>query len=158
MIHEFTEEQKRYLEGFAAGSALSRSLPVLPDAAPTFSATLGIPAEPRRRGEEQGLHGDTQREAQDRILASGRKLPPEEQAVAEFNIALLVRWIRELVGMLAPPVERAGPGPQVQGAPPPMPGPGPMPGAPPVGGPPMPPGPPGPPMMPAPPGAPPIAA
>jgi hypothetical protein len=86
-------------------------------------------------------------------------LPPDEQAAAEFCIALLVRYIRELVVMMAPPVERAGEGPQQQGIAPPMmgpPGPGPMPGAPPVGGPPM--GPPGPPMMPAPPGAPPIAA
>jgi hypothetical protein len=33
-------------------------------------------------------------------------LPPAEQAVAEFNIALLVRYIRELVAMMAPPVER----------------------------------------------------
>jgi len=85
-------------------------------------------------------------------------LPPDEQAKADFNIDLLVRYIKELVAMLAPPVERSGPGPQVQGPPPPVmppgaPGPGPMPGAPPVGGPPRPPGPP---MMP--PGAPPIAA
>ncbi len=83
-------------------------------------------------------------------------LPPKEQAVAEFNVMLIVRYIQELVGMLAPPVERSGPGPQVQGPPPPM---MPPPGA---GGPPMlPPGamPPGlPPMPMPPPGAPPIAA
>ena len=83
-------------------------------------------------------------------------LPAKEQAVAEFNIAILVRYIQELVAMLAPPVERSGPGPQIQGPPPPM-----MPGAPPPGM--MPPGPPGAPMLPPgppmpPPGAPPIAA
>lgn len=85
-------------------------------------------------------------------------LPPDEQGKAEFNIKLLRKYIVELVQMMAPPVERSGPGPQVMGPPPPMPVPGapPPPGAPP-GAPPIP-GPPGPPMMPAPPGAPPVAA
>ena len=87
-------------------------------------------------------------------------LEPKEQAVAEFNIALLVRYIKELVAMMAPPVARSGPGPVNQGIAPPMMPPG-------AGGPPppgmMPPGPPGAPMLPPgppmpPPGAPPIAA
>lgn len=87
-------------------------------------------------------------------------LPPNEQAIADWNIMILVRYIQELVRMMAPPVERTEAGPVAQGIAPPMMPPGP------AGMPPLPPGaapppglPPGPPMMPpAPPGAPPLAA
>jgi hypothetical protein len=87
-------------------------------------------------------------------------LPQDEQAAADFNIGLLVRWIKELVRMMQPPVPRAGEGPVQQGiAPPILPaGPGVPPGMPPGAPMPMPPGPPGPPPMAMPPGMPPVAA
>jgi ferredoxin-nitrite reductase len=84
MIEEFTEEQKRYLEGFAAGSMMLAGMgPV-----PTFANTLGLlPAQlpgggaPPTRGESvptgpEAIHFH----AQDRIVAAGGKLCPEEVA------------------------------------------------------------------------------
>jgi ferredoxin-nitrite reductase len=66
VAEEFSEEQKNYLQGFAAGSGLNRlSLNVLPAA----------PAEPAPSGPD-GL----QRAAQDRFIAAGKKLVAEEQA------------------------------------------------------------------------------
>lgn len=57
---DFTEEQKNYLEGFVAGSGLrkSLSLPLFDTASPT----------------------DIHRQAQDRVVAAGKKLCAEEQA------------------------------------------------------------------------------
>jgi ferredoxin-nitrite reductase len=77
----FTEEQKQYLHGFVAGSGLAQ----LPGTVPTFAATLGI--EPGRPGQDvpsgeevppgpEAVHY----RAQDRQVAAGGKLTPEEQA------------------------------------------------------------------------------
>ncbi|HET6247494.1 MAG TPA: hypothetical protein VFE47_07355, partial [Tepidisphaeraceae bacterium] len=71
---EFTEEQKNYLQGFAAGSGLARiPLNVIP-AAPA-KVLEEIPAGPN------GLS----RIAQDRFVAAGKKLVPEEQAKRNKN-------------------------------------------------------------------------
>jgi ferredoxin-nitrite reductase len=77
-IQDFTEQQKRYLEGFAVGSGLTQTVP-------TFAATLALPAQPKPRdaggGAEIPIGPDAlQRAAQDRFIADGKKLCPEEQA------------------------------------------------------------------------------
>lgn len=72
MDETFTEEQRLYLQGFIAGSSLRRPLPVIP----TFASALaGSSTEPAASGPES-IH----RAAQDRFLADGKKLTPEEQA------------------------------------------------------------------------------
>ena len=63
---EFTEEQKQYLQGFAAGSGLAQT---------TFAATLGLKPHQLPGGPE-AVHF----RAQDRITSEGGKLCPEEQA------------------------------------------------------------------------------
>jgi ferredoxin-nitrite reductase len=63
---DFTEEQKQYLQGFAAGSGLAQS---------TFAATLGLKSDQFPGGPE-AVHF----RAQDRITSEGGKLCPEEQA------------------------------------------------------------------------------
>src|SRR5206468_6724118 len=72
---------------FSAGSGMTRTVPlaVLPAAngQATWSATLGIaPApKPHGAGEEMLIGPDApQRAAQDRFIAAGKKLVPEEQA------------------------------------------------------------------------------
>ena len=76
----FTAEQTNYLQGFLAGSGLSRSLRVLPigkagpEVAPA-SANGNAPAAP----------ADAHRRAQDRFIAEGRKLSNEENAKREKN-------------------------------------------------------------------------
>jgi ferredoxin-nitrite reductase len=74
---DFTDEQKNYLEGFAAGSGLTRSLPlaVLGTSAPAASAPQEIPTGPDSAG----------RAAQDRFIADGKKLCTEEQAKRKLN-------------------------------------------------------------------------
>ena len=67
----FTEEQKQYLQGFASGIGLKRSLHVLPSG----------PAVPTPPAPEQDIH----RRAQDRFLAEGRALVGEETAKRESN-------------------------------------------------------------------------
>ena len=77
----FTEEQKQYLHGFVAGSGLAQ----IPGTVPTFAATLGIDPGPSPRS---GAGGETlppgpeaiHYRAQDRQVAAGGKLTPEEQA------------------------------------------------------------------------------
>jgi ferredoxin-nitrite reductase len=85
----FTDEQKNYLQGFAAGSGMSlRSLPVLPAPAngngqATWAATVGAPATPKPHGGGEDWSGGPEsihRAAQDRVLAGGKKLVAEEQA------------------------------------------------------------------------------
>ena len=69
-LEEFTDEQKNYLQGFVAGSGLTRSmsLNVLP--------STGAPVT-----EELVIGPDAaQRQAQDRFLAAGKKLVAEETA------------------------------------------------------------------------------
>lgn len=68
---DFTPEQKQYLHGFAAGSDLGQSL----RGQPTFADALGIAPEQLPGGPE-AIHF----QAQDRIVAEGKKLCPEEQA------------------------------------------------------------------------------
>ena len=70
---EFTEEQKQYLQGFAAGSGLMQTVP-------TFSGTMGLPVAPSRGGELVVGPEVIHRVAQDRFLADGKKLCPEEQS------------------------------------------------------------------------------
>jgi ferredoxin-nitrite reductase len=75
-LKDFTEEQKRYLEGFAAGAGL-HSLPVLP----TFAGTMGVAVTAKPRGTDyapapEALH----LLAQDAAIAAGKKLTPEELA------------------------------------------------------------------------------
>lgn len=77
----FTEEQKQYLHGFVAGSGLAQS----PGAVPTFAATLGLAAPPSPQAVPAGELIPTGPEAihyraQDRQVAAGGKLTPEEQA------------------------------------------------------------------------------
>ena len=73
---EFTEEQKQYLQGFAAGSGLLQSMP-------TFAGTLGVPAgkSPEVVAGPEAMH----RIAQDRFIAAGKKLCPEEQSKREIG-------------------------------------------------------------------------
>lgn len=90
MPDEFTEEQKQYLQGFVSGCNLARTARGLP----TFAATVaaqGLPpgvnpgpgasdggaagVEPPPEGPDARMH-----QAQNRILAEGKKLVPEELA------------------------------------------------------------------------------
>src|SRR4051812_17331977 len=67
---EFTEEQKQYLDGFATGSGIVKSL----------SLTV-LPAAPAAKSESSDPHVA----AQDRFIAEGKKLCPEEQAKRNLN-------------------------------------------------------------------------
>src|SRR6185369_11332558 len=78
---EFTDEQKHYLQGFCSGVEARRSRQGLP----TFAETLGVDpkAGPPQAadGPWRGREGDDlHRRAQDRFLAAGKKLAPEEEA------------------------------------------------------------------------------
>lgn len=75
IAEKFTEEQKQYLQGFAAGSGLAQALP-------TFAGTLGIPAGKPPHGGEAAPPGPEAIHllAQNRFIADGKKLCPEEQA------------------------------------------------------------------------------
>ena len=73
-MDDFTDEQKKYLEGFAAGSMLGTL--------PTFAATLGLTPQqlpgatkPTESCAPEAIHF----RAQDRFLAERKKLCPEEQ-------------------------------------------------------------------------------
>jgi ferredoxin-nitrite reductase len=82
MSQEFTEEQRQYLQGFAAGSGITlRQLP-------TWSATLGVTASPPSEAEK-----DPNRAAQARDLAAGKKLVPEEVAKRDIGHGLDI-WDR----------------------------------------------------------------
>ena len=63
----FSGEQQEYLKGFISGVEARRS-------------SLGLPLAPVAPGSEPAPSADPQRAAQDRVLASGGKLVPEEQA------------------------------------------------------------------------------
>ncbi|MBV8780245.1 MAG: NirA family protein, partial [Phycisphaerae bacterium] len=78
---DFSAEQKQYLQGFVAGSGL-RSLDVLP----TFASTMGVSVDAKPRGTDyapapENIH----LLAQDRFLADGKKLTPEELAKRKMN-------------------------------------------------------------------------
>lgn len=66
----FSEEQKRYLEGFLSGLAARQALPGAPPPSAGAAAATAAPAD---------IHAA----AQDRFLAAGRRLTPEEQAKRE---------------------------------------------------------------------------
>src|SRR5688500_4167412 len=76
-VQDFTEEQKNYLQGFAAGSGLTRSLPlaVLGGNAATAAGPAEAPTDPDAAG----------RAAQNRVLSDGKKLCAEEQAKRKLN-------------------------------------------------------------------------
>jgi ferredoxin-nitrite reductase len=76
MSEDFTEEQKSYLQGFAAGSGITRRLLSLP----TFASTLGMTPEQMPGGSEATGPEAIHCRAQDRQVAAGGKLTPEEQA------------------------------------------------------------------------------
>ena len=79
---DFTEEQKRYLEGFFAGLLTRRGAgtgPPPPAPGANGAATIA-PAEPAASGPEE-IH----RAAQDRFLAAGKKLTAEEMAKRAKN-------------------------------------------------------------------------
>jgi ferredoxin-nitrite reductase len=89
-LDEFQEEQKQYLQGFFSGSDLARSVQGLP----TFAGTLGLTAAPRAGGAAPGAPGQARGHeepaptgpdaihilAQNRVLAEGKKLTPQEEA------------------------------------------------------------------------------
>ncbi len=82
MNDQFTSEQKNYLEGFAIGSGMTRSLVSLP----TFAGVLGNAPGPKPRVEEGSSGPDAMnRAAQDRFLAEGKTLTPEEKAKRKKN-------------------------------------------------------------------------
>lgn len=81
MIEDFTEEQKRYLEGFAAGTMLIAAGGAAAGAVPTFAGALAASAPASAQAPSvptgpEAIHF----EAQDRIVAAGGKLCPEEVA------------------------------------------------------------------------------
>ena len=69
---DFTEEQKQYLQGFAAGSGVVQA------ALPTWTATLGTTPAAQPSNDPHGA-------AQGRFVAAGKKLSAEEQAKAAHN-------------------------------------------------------------------------
>jgi ferredoxin-nitrite reductase len=86
MAEEFDEDQKLYLQGFVSGSDLARGLSGLP----TFAATLGVPAAYPIRADAANGKVPAQAEpipspdaihilAQNRTLAEGKKLTPQEE-------------------------------------------------------------------------------
>ncbi len=85
----FSEEQQQYLSGFVAGTDAARAARGLP----TFAAALGLsPAEARRPNEAEkalpaGYHAAeaVHVAAQDRQIAAGKKLTPEETAKRAKN-------------------------------------------------------------------------
>jgi ferredoxin-nitrite reductase len=77
---DFSEEQKKYLEGFAAGAGMS--LAVLP----TFGGTLGVSVGPKPRGTDYAPAPDEMHLlAQDRFINQGKKLTAEEMAKRKMN-------------------------------------------------------------------------
>lgn len=70
MADDFTDEQKQYLHGFAAGAGLAQKLGALP----TFAGTLGLATDGPKPAEQICY------DAQDRQTAAGRKLCNEELA------------------------------------------------------------------------------
>jgi ferredoxin-nitrite reductase len=82
---DFTEEQKHYLQGFAAGSGLLRTLSL--DVLPGTTTTQDAASDPNRA-------------AQEKHLAEGKKLTPEESAKRKIGHGLdiwdeVVRHARE---------------------------------------------------------------
>jgi ferredoxin-nitrite reductase len=74
---EFTDEQKRYLEGFASGLQAGRAIR---GGAPALVATTGPAAAPEPEGPDAAA-----RKAQDRALKDGKKLSDQEKFKRELN-------------------------------------------------------------------------
>ena len=79
---QFTEEQKQYLQGFAAGSGIARTLATVPTFAGTLAATAAAaaPAAPVVGSDRPSRPEDIHLAAQERVLAAGGKLCAEETA------------------------------------------------------------------------------
>ena len=78
----FTAEQQNYLQGFVAGSGMARVGVSLP----TFAQTPGLTVPVGKPREVAGPEvEDIHRAAQDRFLAAGKKLAPEEMAKRKLN-------------------------------------------------------------------------
>src|SRR5437868_12186700 len=77
----FTEDQKQYLEGFIAGLAKKRGIALPNGAAPPAPDPAATASEPAPGNDPTGIH----RLAQDRALAAGRTLVPEEVAKRTKN-------------------------------------------------------------------------
>src|SRR5438309_12030738 len=77
----FTEDQKQYLEGFIAGLAKKRGVALPNGAAPPAPDPAATASEPAPGNDPTGIH----RLAQDRALAAGRTLVPEEVAKRAKN-------------------------------------------------------------------------
>ena len=76
----FSEDQKEYLEGFIAAIARKRGMP-LPNGAPSSAAAPAGNSAPETGADPVAIH----RAAQDRAVAAGGKLVPEELAKREKN-------------------------------------------------------------------------
>ncbi len=74
---DFTEEQKRYLEGFVSGQAAARAAKGLAPLFPVSGGGVGA-AEPSG---PEAIHF----RAQNRVIAEGKKLVPEEEAKRRKN-------------------------------------------------------------------------
>ncbi len=83
----FTDEQKQYLQGFAAGVDLSRHAQGLPGLNGALAAlpVLNNSADGSAAGTTVTVGGDIHAHAQDRFLAEGKKLSAEEQAKRDKN-------------------------------------------------------------------------
>jgi ferredoxin-nitrite reductase len=82
----FTEEQQSYLQGFVAGADAARAMRGLPTFANTLGGSVvGAPIAPTTSGDRPARAEDLQRAMQDRFLAEGKKLVPEEKAKREKN-------------------------------------------------------------------------
>src|SRR5436853_6525790 len=77
----FTEDQKQYLEGFIAGLAKKRGIALPNGAAPPAPDPAATASEPAPGNDPTGIH----RLAQDRALAAGGTLVPEELAKRTKN-------------------------------------------------------------------------
>src|SRR5436853_4232319 len=77
----FTEDQKQYLEGFIAGLAKKRGIALPNGAAPPAPDPAATASEPAPGNDPTGIH----RLAQDRALAAGGTLVPEEVAKRAKN-------------------------------------------------------------------------
>lgn len=77
MADDFSDDQKNYLQGFLSGSETARAARGLP----TFAGTLGIPAGTGTPPCAPPTGPDAiHLEAQDRAIADGKKLTPQETA------------------------------------------------------------------------------
>ncbi|HVR76362.1 MAG TPA: NirA family protein, partial [Planctomycetota bacterium] len=100
----FTEEQKSYLQGFWSGFEARR----LGQGLPTFAETLGIPGGRNGAARRGALPDDREAapegpeaihfHAQNRFLAEGKKLSPEEEAKRQQNPLDLWDALKEHAG------------------------------------------------------------